>query len=41
MNVGAERKEVIRLEDLITELQDLRYLDWTDKKMSPGTPGCF
>lgn len=29
------------LEDLITELQDLRYLDWVDKKMSPGTPGCF
>ena len=29
------------LKDLITELQDLRYLDWADKKMSPGTPGCF
>ena len=29
------------MKDLITELQDLRYLDWTDEKMSPGTPGCF
>lgn len=29
------------MKDLITELQDLRYLDWTDKKLSPGTPGCF
>lgn len=29
------------VKDFITELQDLRYLDWTDKKMSPGTPGCF
>jgi len=29
------------LEDLVAKLQDLRYLDWTDKKMSPGTPGCF
>ena len=29
------------MEDFITELQDLRYLDWTDKKLSVGTPGCF
>ncbi len=27
--------------DFVKELQDLRYLDWTDTKMSPGTPGCF
>ena len=27
--------------DFVKELQDLRYLDWTDKKFSPGTPGCF
>lgn len=27
--------------DFIGELQDLRYLDWTDTKLSPGTPGCF
>ena len=27
--------------DLIKELQDLRYLDWTDTKISPGTLGCF
>lgn len=29
------------MKDLITELQDLRHLDWTDRKLSPGTPGCF
>ncbi len=27
--------------DFIKELQDFRYLDWTDQKFSPGTPGCF
>ena len=27
--------------DLVTELQDLRHLDWALRKMSPGTPGCF
>ena len=27
--------------DFIEELQDLRYLDWADKKLSVGTPGCF
>lgn len=27
--------------DFVKELQDLRYLDWTDTKKSPGTPGCF
>lgn len=27
--------------DFIRELQDLTYLDWSDTKMSPGTPGCF
>ena len=27
--------------DFVKKLQDLRYLDWTDTKMSPGTPGCF
>ena len=29
------------MNDFIAELQDLRYLDWTDKKLSIGTPGCF
>ena len=23
------------------ELTDLKYLDWTEQKLSPGTPGCF
>ena len=27
--------------DFIRELQDFTYLNWTDTKMSPGTPGCF
>ena len=27
--------------DIILELQDMRYLDWAARKMSPGTPGCF
>lgn len=27
--------------DLISDLQDLRHLDWSQRKMSPGTPGCF
>lgn len=29
------------MEDMILELQDMRYLDWATRKMSPGTPGCF
>ncbi len=29
------------MKDFIRELQDLRYLDWVNKKASPGTPGCF
>lgn len=29
------------MNDFIEELQDLRYLDWADKKLSVGTPGCF
>lgn len=36
---GIERGDYLK--DLITELQDLRFLDWVDKKMSSGTPGCF
>lgn len=27
--------------DLVKEIQDLKYLNWTDVKSSPGTPGCF
>lgn len=27
--------------DFIEKLQDLTYLDWSDTKLSPGTPGCF
>lgn len=26
---------------IIYDIQDLRYLDWAARKMSPGTPGCF
>lgn len=29
------------MNDFIGELQDLRHLDWVNKKMSLGTPGCF
>lgn len=29
------------MSDILFEVQDLRYLDWAAKKMSPGTPGCF
>ena len=29
------------MSDIITTLQDMRYLDWGARKMSPGTPGCF
>lgn len=29
------------MEDLVLELQDYRHLDWAQRKMSPGTPGCF
>lgn len=27
--------------DLITELTDMTFLNWTERKLSPGTPGCF
>ena len=27
--------------DFVKELQDLRYLEWADVKMSPGMPGSF
>lgn len=27
--------------DIILEKQDMRFLDWAARKMSPGTPGCF
>lgn len=27
--------------DIIFDIQDMRYLDWAARKMSPGTPGCF
>lgn len=27
--------------DIILERQDMRYLDWAARKISPGTPGCF
>jgi hypothetical protein len=30
-----------KMKDFIEELQDLRHLDWVDKKISLGTPGCF
>jgi hypothetical protein len=29
------------VERVISELQDMRNLDWAVRKMSPGTPGCF
>ena len=29
------------MRDIIFELQDMRYLDWAARKMSPGTPGRF
>lgn len=29
------------MKDIIKEIQDLRYFDWTDQKISSGTPGCF
>jgi len=29
------------MQDIILEKQDMRYLDWAARKMSPGTPGCF
>lgn len=29
------------MKDFIQDIQDLRHLDWTDKKVSLGTPGCF
>lgn len=29
------------MEDFINKLQDLRHLDWVNKKISIGTPGCF
>lgn len=29
------------MKDFIENIQDLRYLDWVNKKISLGTPGCF
>ena len=29
------------VQDIVLEVQDMRYLDWAVRKMSPGTPGCF
>lgn len=29
------------MKDLITDLTDMTYLDWSERKLSPGTPGCF
>lgn len=29
------------MRDFIQEIQDFRYLNWSDTKLSPGTPGCF
>ena len=29
------------MQDIVTQLQDMRHLDWAARKMSPGTPGCF
>lgn len=29
------------MDDLVTKLQDFRSLDWAERKLSPGTPGCF
>lgn len=29
------------MQDIVLEVQDMRYLDWAVRKMSPGTPGCF
>lgn len=28
-------------DDIVHELQDKTYLDWSMRKLSPGTPGCF
>lgn len=32
---------LVKKNDIVKELADLRYLDWAVRKMSPGTPGCF
>lgn len=29
------------MQDIVLGVQDMRYLDWAVRKMSPGTPGCF
>lgn len=29
------------MNDIVLELRDLRHLDWAERKLSPGTPGCF
>lgn len=29
------------MRDFIPELTDMTYLDWAERKLSPGTPGCF
>lgn len=31
----------IACKDMILELQDMTYLDWTAEKTMSGTPGCF
>lgn len=39
--ISLDRKEKTVMDDIILELQDMRYLDWAVRKISPGTPGCF
>ena len=29
------------MSNIISKVQDMRYLDWAARKISPGTPGCF
>ena len=38
---NGNRKRGYVMEDLVTELTDMTFLDWSQRKMSPGTPGCF
>ena len=38
-NKNQKRGDIVS--DIILELQDMRYLDWAARRMSPGTPGCF
>ena len=40
--MGIEQlSEVREIKDIFVELQDMRHLDWAERKLSPGTPGCF